>query len=313
MDRVRDVKLRKDMTLEEFIEIYRDVHGFMAGHLYQAVEIVKEMREKCDTRFLSFTGNIVSTGLRGVLAQLIENKVFNVVITTCGAVDHDIARSFGGGYLKGSFDSDDDQLKQKGIHRLGNIYIPVESYGPLIEKVVKDILSEAVDANPDKVWSIREILHEIGRRIEDENSILRAAYRTGVPVFVPGFLDGAFGTALLMFKQFRKMNIDVFADEKELADIVFRSKCLGALIIGGGISKHHTLWWAQFREGLDYVVYITTAVEWDGSLSGARPREAVTWGKVKSSSRKILVYADATMVLPILAYSMLFTLSLIHI
>ncbi len=64
-----------------------------------------------------------------------------------------------------------------------------------------------------------------------------------------------------------------------LAEKIFRSKVSGALIIGGRISKHHTIWWNQFKEGLDYVLYITTAVEWGGSLNGAHPREAISWGR----------------------------------
>lgn len=306
-ERVKDVKLRKGMSLDDLVELYRDIHGFMAGHVYEAIQILKEMKEKCDTRFLSFTGNIVASGVRGILAQMIENRVVNVVVTTCGAIDHDIAKSFGGNYLKGSFDVDDFDLRRKNIHRLGNVFIPMDSYGRVVEKVVRSVLSEITTSRSgNKMWSVREVLHEIGRRIDDEYSILRAAYTTNTPIYVPGFLDGAFGTALFMFKQFNKFDIDVFADEKELADIVFNSKCLGAFIIGGGISKHHTLWWSQFNEGLKYVVYITTAVEWDGSLSGARPHEAITWGKIKEEARKIVVYADATITIPIIAYSIMF-------
>lgn len=307
MDRVGDVRLWKGMGVADLIDVYKGIHGFMAGHLYEAIEILKEMKKKCDTRFLSFTGNLVATGIRGILAQLIESGLFNAVITTCGAVDHDIAKSFGGKYLRGFFDADDVQLHREGIHRLGNVFIPIGDYGPLIERTVRNILSELFSANPDKVWGIREILHEIGKRIQDEHSILRAACKANAPVFVPGFLDGAFGTALFIFKQFNNFKVDVFADEKELSSIVFSSKCLGALIIGGGISKHHTLWWAQFKEGLEYAVYLTTAVEWDGSLSGARPREAITWGKIRDSSRHVVVYADATIALPIIAYGIMFT------
>lgn len=48
------------------------------------------------------------------------------------------------------------------------------------------------------------------------------------------------------------------------------------------------------------MVYITMAIEWDGSLSGARPKEAITWGKVKPTARQAFVLEDATVVLPIL-------------
>ena len=72
-------------------------------------------------------------------------------------------------------------------------------------------------------------------------------------------------------------------------------------MIGGGISKHHVIWWNQFRNGLDYAVQVTTAPEWDGSLSGARVREAVSWGKVKPEARRVTVEGDATVLLPLLA------------
>jgi deoxyhypusine synthase len=81
----------------------------------------------------------------------------------------------------------------------------------------------------------------------------------------------------------------------------FTAKKTGALIIGGGISKHHTIWWNQFKDGLDYVVYISTADEWDGSLSGARPREAVSWGKISEKARRTMVEGDASVILPLMA------------
>lgn len=307
-DVIGDVKLFKGMKIEDLIELYGSIHGFMASHIYEAIKIIKEFREKCDTKIISFTGNIVATGVRGIISQLLKERIFNVAITTCGTVDHDIARSFGGRYMKGFFDSDDVQLHKEGIHRLGNVYIPVNDYGPIIEKAVHSVLSELVNRNGSgRTYSVKDILWEIGRKIDDENSILRIASSNGIPIYVPGFLDGAFGTALFTFSQFNKIYIDVFRDESELADIAFRSRCMGALIVGGGISKHHTLWWAQFHGGLDYAVYITTAVEWDGSLSGARPREAITWSKIREGARSVVVYGDATVLIPIIAYGVLFT------
>jgi deoxyhypusine synthase len=77
------------------------------------------------------------------------------------------------------------------------------------------------------------------------------------------------------------------------------------LLIGGGISKHHTLWWNQFKDGLDYAVYISTADEWDGSLSGARPREAVSWGKISRKADKTMIEGDASLILPIMVSALI--------
>ena len=306
MEPVRDVRLRPGMKVEDLVAAYRDIHGFMAGHLAEAAEVLREGLRASRVRVLSFTANLVATGLRGLIAQLIEEGLFNVVFTTAGTLDHDIARAMGGRYLKGYFEADDSVLAEEGIHRLGNVFIPVDSYGPKVEEIVAKLVERA--RRRREKWPLYRLLQLAGEMIEDENSILRAAARSGARIFVPGWPDGAFGTALFMEAQKgNRVEVDYYEDMKALADIFFPQEGkAAALLIGGGISKHHAIWWSQFRGGLDYVVYLTTAVEYDGSLSGARPREAVSWGKVKPRARKVVVYGDATIILPILAYALLY-------
>jgi len=298
---VRDCRVSEAPQLDDILECYRSIHGFMAGHLAEAAELLARDLPESRLRILTFTGNLVATGLRGVLAQLIEAGAFNVVFTTAGALDHDIARAMGGRYLKGYFEADDEELYEKGYHRLGNIVIPIEDYGPKVEAFVRRLVERALQERD--TWGIHELLGLAGTMIDDENSILRAASRSGAKIFVPGWPDGAFGTALFMEAQRgRRVNIDYYRDMKELADLFFpREGKAVALIVGGGISKHHAIWWSQFRGGLDSVVYVTTAVEYDGSLSGAHPREAVSWGKVKRRAPRVVVYGDATIILPLIA------------
>ena len=298
---IEDVAISPEDSIKELIEKYCKIHGFVAGHLCKAVEILREGLEKSDLKFLSFTANLVATGLRGIFAQMIKSKKFDIVITTCGALDHDIARALGNKYYKGFFEADDAMLAELKIHRLGNVFIPFENYGPPVEKFVKDTLREL---DKDKIAPY-ELMWEFGKRLNDENSILKQAYEAKVPIIVPGITDGAVGTAILSYAEERRLGgkdfcLDILADEKLLADMVFKSKVSAALIIGGGISKHHVIWWNQFKDGLDYAVYLTTAQEYDGSLSGAKPREAISWGKLKPEGKSVTVYGDATIILPIL-------------
>jgi len=307
VERVEDPVIRPDMTVRELIDAYSKIYGFNAGHLYRAIELLRKGLSRSRLRILTFTANLVSTGLRGIIADLIGKGLFNVVITTCGALDHDIARAVGGEYLKGFFEADDVELYEKGYHRLGNIYIPVESYGPKVESFVRKLVDKMESDGRDK-WGTYEIARLAGSIIEDKRSILRAASSSGAYVFVPGWPDGAFGTSLFMEAQRReyKFTVDYFIDMKMLSDIFFSWKGeAAALIVGGGISKHHAIWWSQFRNGLDYAVYVTTAVEYDGSLSGAHPREAVTWGKIKPEGGRVVVYGDATIIFPIIAAGIL--------
>jgi len=288
--------------MREVVELYKRVGGFQALHVAQAYEVLKEALGEADVRFFSFTGNLVATGLREIIAEALRERLFNVVVTTAGALDHDIAKAMGASYRPGSFDLDDYELAEKGLHRLGNVIISRGEYGPYVERFVLQ--------RCERLWgrslATYELAEEFGRDLP-EDSILGAAARAGVKVFVPGIVDGAVGTALLTCNDLARVRrggarlvVDVLKDEKALREIVHEGKRLAALIVGGGISKHHVIWWAQFKGGLDYVVYISTAVEYDGSLSGARPREAVSWGKVKPTAKSVYVYADATLVLPIL-------------
>jgi len=227
-----------------------------------------------------------------------------VIITTCGTLDHDIARTFAD-YYHGSFLMDDHELKKRGIHRLGNVLVPEESYGITLENHLQPIFEDIGEGE----LGTHELVWEVAKRIAGEKgakeSIIYWAWKNRIPVVIPGPYDGAFGYQLWLYQQEHDLKLNLYRDEKLLDQIVADAKRSGALMIGGGISKHHVIWWNQFRGGLDYAVYITTAVEWDGSLSGARMREAVSWNKVKEKARYVTVEGDATVILPLLALSLL--------
>jgi len=305
---VKDIVLSENMTVKELINQFYESGGFTAKKVATGVEILRDMlNEKDCTRFLSFPACIAATGVRGVVKELVKRKFFDVIVTTCGTLDHDLARVWRD-YYHGSFMMDDKKLHKKGINRLGNILIPNECYGEILEKKMQPILKEIYSVKRE--WWTKEIIWEFGKYLEKEkngkNSIIYWAWKNNIPIFVPGITDGAFGSQLWMFYQdHRDFKIDLFKDEQDLADIVFTAEKTGALMIGGGISKHHTIWWNQFRDGLDYAVYITTAVEYDGSLSGARTREAVSWGKINERAKYVTIEGDATVILPLLAAAIL--------
>jgi deoxyhypusine synthase len=303
-DVVEDYELFEDMSIEELVLQMEKAWGFTAGKLAVAVKILENMiKDRNCVKFLSFTGNLVATGTRGALKELVKRKLVNVIITACGTLDHDIARSWKN-YYKGSFQMDDAKLRKKGINRLGNVLVPNESYGVIIEQKMQTLL-QSLWTEGTKEITTHQLCHEIGKRTCNESSILYWAAKNNIPVYVPGITDGAVGYQLWLFSQDHDFRVNLLKDSGELNDRVFTAKKTGALIVGGGISKHHTLWWNQFKEGLDYAVYISTAVEWDGSLSGARPREAVSWGKINEKAKHIMIEGDASVILPIMASSLI--------
>lgn len=301
---VQDINITAQTSIEEIFSLMSKSGGFEARNLADGLEILRSMiSDKECLKFLSFVGAIVSTGVRGIIKDMIQKKWFDVVVTTCGALDHDIARYFSN-YKEGSFTMDDSQLADQNIHRLGNVLVPMESYGPLIEEKMQEILEESYKQGK-KEMSTADITREIGNSL-GENSFLYWASKNNIPVVVPGIMDGAVGSQIWLFSQKHSdFKLNMTSDADLLSGLIFKAHKSGALMLGGGISKHHTLWWNQYREGLDYAVYITTAQEFDGSLSGALVREAISWGKVTQDAKQTTIHAEITTTLPFLYRALL--------
>ena len=301
MKPVKDFNIKKDISVDELAKQLRDSGGFCAKDLGMAIDTLETMMKRNCTRFLSFPANIISTGTRGIIRDMVKEKMFSAIITTCGTLDHDLARIWKD-YYHGSFHADDARLYEKHIHRLGNVFVPMESYGKILEEKLQPIFADIYKSK--KKLAPNELIFEVGKRLNGKKaneSIIYWATKNKIPVFVPGITDGAFGSQLWMFWQEHKdFIVDVLLDEQQLSNIVYDAKETGALVIGGGISKHHVIWWNQFIGGLKYAVYITTASEYDGSLSGARVSEAVSWGKVKKNATTANVICDVTIALPII-------------
>lgn len=301
--KVEDIRIDDRPSLDELARRLEASGGFGAKSVGQGVDLLTRIFDDPSmTTFLSFPADIVATGTRGVLAHLIREGYVDAVITTCGTLDHDLARSYRP-YYHGDWSLDDIQLSREGRYRLGNLVIPQAHYGGVIEREMQRLLNRSWQRGM-RSFDTRQLAWAIGEHLgpdRGKGSICRAAFERNVPIFVPGITDGSVGSQLWLFWQTHKeFRLDLLEDEQKLSDIVFEAKKAGAVILGGGISKHHTIWWNQFRDGLDAALYITTAVEWDGSLSGARTREAISWGKLKPTARHLTLDGDATILFPLM-------------
>ncbi len=301
---VMDLDVTGNPTIDKLMAMWKDGGGFTAKKLAVASDLLHRMVVDKDQKvILSFPACIMATGTRGVLRDLVKHKLVDAIITTCGTLDHDLARLWEP-YFAGRFDLDDRELHQHGVNRLGNVLVPNSSYGEILEHKLRPRLAEWAETETD--WSTKDLCRKLGEWAgEEENceeSLLYWAAKNEIPIFVPGPTDGSVGAQVWMtYQNNRKIRFDLLRDEQDLDELVHSAPKLGSLMIGGGISKHHVIWWSQFRDGLDTVVYITSAPEWDGSLSGARVREAVSWGKVKEDAAWQTVEGDATVLLPLMA------------
>lgn len=316
---VVDYDFSKATTPKGLIEQMASAGGFTATKFAEARTILNDMDAAIKavdgdatkvTNWLSFPACLCATGTRGFFVEALKRKMFNVVSTTCGTLDHDIARAYKH-YYHGSFELDDIELGEHSLMRLGNVIVPNASYGEIIEAIVmpalEDIYQErtaASDKTGADVWlgfGSVDLVWALGERIGTPDTLIYWAAKHRIPVCIPGITDGSIGAQLFMFRQkHRDFHIDTLADEQIMSDLTWDVETSNALMVGGGISKHHVIWWNQYRGGLDSAVYITTAPEHDGSLSGARLREAISWGKMRPEAPHVCVEGDASLLLPLL-------------
>lgn len=298
MKRVEQMRLKSGMTVGELADEMLRAGVIGAGRVGRAVEIVAEMFSDPDyTTFIALSGPLVPGGMRRIFTDLIKSGYVDVVVTNGANIVHDLVEAMGESHVVGRVEADDARLLDEGISRAYDIFIESHIFADLeafIGGILDDIPEEGRIGVP-----IHGLLRDIGLRLEDEDSILLNAARHGVPIFSPGFLDSMLGIPLWMYSKRSSLRIDPVKDFDLFAEKVYEAKKAGAIILGGGTPKHHTLYMNTLREGLDAAVQISSARADDGSLSGAPLREAVSWGKVKGD-RTSTIFGDVTIVFPLI-------------
>lgn len=270
--------------------------GFQATNLGKAIDIIHMMKKEKATVFLTFTSNMIASGLRGIVARMCKERFIDAIITAGGSLDHDLIRC-AKQYEIGDFVMDDKELHKSGVNRIGNILVANECY-EYLETFMKDVFENLY--KEDKSLSPSQIAKAIGLRT-GQDSFLHWCAKNSIPVYCPGITDSAIGLQAYFFKQGKKdFAIDVTKDMNELAQLSLNAEKTGGIVLGGGISKHHAIGVNLLRGGFDYAVYVTTSSPWDGSLSGARTNEGISWGKIKENARHVTVDADATIALPLI-------------
>ena len=251
--------------------------GFQATHLAEGIEIAREMRAADATIYLAVTSNVVSAGLRETVAYLIREGYVDVLITTSGALTEDVIKT-AKPFKMGEWDTDEAELRERGINRLGNIFVPSDRYVWLEEylyEFFEDFFAK------EKVRTPMAFARELGETLEDEDSVLKQAADDDVSVYCPALTDAEVGNFLYYYRQGydSEVGIEILDDYDALIEERLLADTTGLIAVGGGVPKHHAIMTNLFRGGADHVVYISTGTKGDGSLSGAPPEEAVSWGK----------------------------------
>jgi len=262
----------------------------------------KEVREKVRTKiWLSYTSNLISSGLRETICFLAKHSMIQVMITTAGGIEEDIIKCLAPTHV-GDFAIGGLGLRKKGINRTGNLLVPNDNYC-LFEDFFTPILDKMHDEQ-DKdgvVWTPSKLIHRLGKEIDHPESVCYWAYKNNIPVFSPAITDGSLGD-MLYFHSYKRpgLIVDIVSDIRAVNDQAIKSRKTGVIVLGGGLVKHHCMNANLMRNGADFCVYVNTAQEFDGSDSGARPDEAISWGKIRVDAKPVKIYAEATLVVPLL-------------
>src|SRR3989304_3256983 len=126
----------KGVNYSEIVKSFSTT-GFQASHLSEAVDITRKMIADNAFIYLGYTSNMVSSGLRDIFRYLVKSKKVNVVVTTAGGVEEDIIKCLGD-FVLGEFNSSGKELREKGINRIGNIFVSNSLYVKF-EKFVQPI------------------------------------------------------------------------------------------------------------------------------------------------------------------------------
>jgi len=307
---VKHIKINGKLTVDQLIQQFKNSGSFGAGRLSAACDIYEHMiRDEECTVFLALAGAVVPAGMRSLVADLIRERLVDVVVSTGANMVHDAIEALGGHHYKGHWFVDDYMLYKNHIYRIYDVFVPEEDFTKLDYKLAK-MYDEIANENNGKSLSSNEFAWELGKRLNDSNSILRAAYEAKAPIFLPAVRDSEFGFIHWLHASRKNCQnplvVDAFKDVPEIVNICKRSPKNGMIVIGGGVPRN-TVQSAALasKKGMDYAIIITMDRPETGGLSGSTLEETISWGKVKGKADKIMVIGDVMIIFPIIVASVL--------
>jgi deoxyhypusine synthase len=311
--------------------------AFSGRQVGEALDVVLEMarNEKCRV-VLTLSGAMTVAKQGRIVCDLIDRGLVHAIVATGALVAHGLTESIGLTHYRCDPTKSDEQLYAQGYNR---VYDTLEMEANLndVERLVRSVLEE--NRPRDGVWSSARFCRAIGQqldRLDEGPGILRSASVKQVPVFIPAFTDSEMGLDVAIWAMVKSLQpkrqdlaslpasevcqavpiFNPFLDLQEYARLASEAEELGIITIGGGVPRN----WAQqvgpyfdiinYRLGTNlsvprfrYGVRICPEpVHW-GGLSGCTYSEGVSWGKFvprKDGGRYAEIYADATVVLPLL-------------
>jgi deoxyhypusine synthase len=295
--KVNQINVEKNMSISDLLNQFDESGVLGAGRVARACNILTDMISDEDMSvFLSLGGPLIPGGMRNIVSKMIKEGHVDLIVSSGANITHDLVEAFGGSHYRHE-GKDDEELNEEGIGRIADINVGSDDFTIFETEIIK--IFEKISSEKQSV-SIQELLHEIGLMVDDENSFVANAAKNDIPIFAPGLIDSMTGLQLWIFSQDHDFVVDAVADMHYLSDIVFESEKVGAILLGGGLTKHYTLASNVIKGGLDAAIQITMDRPEAGSLGGAPLEEAKSWAKARCGSSLASVVGDVTVIFPLI-------------
>ncbi len=313
-DFLKDVVKHIDIKEHNVIQLVDAMEhmAFSARDLNRAARIYDMMlNDKNCSVILTLAGSLFSAGLKKVVHDLVANNMVDAIVST-GAVmvDQDFFEALGFKHYIGSPFVNDNELRDLHIDRIYDTYIDEDELRVCDETTER--IFNSLEPHP---YSSRELLWNFGKYLDEnggpkvDDSVIYAAYKNNVPIFVPAFSDCSAGFGIVVHQHNnpgKHVSFDSGKDFLELTQIKLNSSETGIFMIGGGVPKNFTQDIVVAADILaedapmhKYAIQITVADERDGALSGSTLKEASSWGKVETTFEQ-MVYSEATIAMPLI-------------
>ena len=301
----------KDRSISELMDGMLKT-GFQGRKLAESVQAWHNMlKEKNMTVFMGLSGAMVPAGMRRIISYMIRERMIDCLVSTGANLFHDSHEALGKKHYVGSHLADDENLFKHGVDRIYDVFAVEEEF-----RTADNLIADFAEEIGEISCSSREFMYLLGkelvRRGAVEDSIVVSAYRHNVPIFVPALSDSSIGIGLTIARRRGlKLEVDQIKDVDEITHIVEKSGKTGVVYVGGGVPKNFIQQTEVIASilgmdvgGHDYAIQYTSDSPHWGGLSGCTFDEAVSWGKIAAQAKKVQVFVDSTIALPIVAHAL---------
>ncbi len=228
----RPVPIDRDRSVAGLLEKMEGA-GFGAKQLAEAHRIWLDMLDDNSTIFLCGSGNLITSGMRRLIAYVIKNRFVDVIVMSGTVLYHDIHEILGRSHYQAHPSMSDEELEGSDVLRLGDVIVSREEYQEA-DEWIGSVINQLELSRP---YSIREFLHLLGRELSEiahEDGILTSAFKAKIPVFCPDLpgSEMAIGIARAKFEKKIQIMFDTTQDTMEMGTIAQRTRHSGIISLG---------------------------------------------------------------------------------